>query len=225
MVVHFGLYNQYINTSEPHVYAPSQGFNKTAKATIYSENSQTKSKVKHWPAGVGTCTSLQPDRQESLVRKTSPCAAHNIKTISTSSATAFFRTVHKFTIHRIFTEGHTYHIVPLHFFATHFLPHGRTFPLLCRQQECNRPTFRPLKVALGFNQACSGATTSIKDRQTRGPRLLTNEPCAHISQMVKVQIHTAVLPNEQVEGALQTNRKQRVTDYKLMQDNQREVRV
>lgn len=96
---------------------------------------------------------------------------------------------------------------------------------LCRQQEFNPPTFRPLKVALGFNQACSGATTSIKDRQTRGPRLLTNEPCVHISQMVKVQIHTAVLPNEQVEGALQANRKQRVTDYKLMQDNQKEVWV
>lgn len=41
--------------------------------------------------------------------------------------------------------------------------------------------------------------------------------------MVKVQTHTAVLPNEQVGGALQANRKQRVADYKLMQDNQREV--
>lgn len=105
------------NTSEPHVYAPSQGFNNTVKATIKSvmltktwfqttAKTDSKHKIKHWPAGVGTHAPPQPDRQESLVRKTWPWAAHDIKIISTSSTTVFFRTVYKSTIHRTLQWPH-----------------------------------------------------------------------------------------------------------------------
>lgn len=141
------------------------------------KDTQNKNEIKHLPAGVGThdSRSLQPDGQESssgsldherliIKRSVQPRAPQQLSEQS-----------EKFTIHKVPPEPHLLNrnalITPCICTVLPITSLRTTQPslVLGRQQEPTRPTFRPLKVAVGFNQACSRAATSIKDRQTRAP--------------------------------------------------------